>query len=1049
MAEAGLIGDQLIGRDNELGQLRAVLTAAQHGRRSLVVVTGDAGIGKTRLCEELAARARAGGFRSAFGACWPDGGAPALWPWHDVLADLCGRDVAELLHGDRGVSGVDSDRFSRFAAVAEQLVALSQAAPTLVVIDDAHVADAGALLLARFLVQRLRDSPFVLVLTRRPTVPDDATVASLLDGLSADGLVLPLGGLDLSETEAFLHAYGEDADPELLAAVHRVTAGNPLFVRQLVAFAPSQHGRRRLPDGVRDLVDRVMSGLDAEVRAILRFAAVLGRTGTIVDLGAVSREPLAGVFAAVDEGRRVGFVTPGALDEYSFSHELIREAMEASLAPADRLDAHARAARAVEGTGAGDEPARLVRRAGHAIAAAPRSAEDARRAVDVCRAAAAELVRGFAYEQAAAALADAARAHERSGLGRPPAALLVDWANVVLLYGNLGEARVRFDRAASAAADEGDAVLLAKAALGLGGVWVNEHRTPAEQQRVRGLQLKALAGLPARERVLAARLRMRIAAEDSYPDGAIEEAVSILEEIREIGDGRALAEALSMVHHVLLPPRHLTRRLALADELIGVAAAAGDAVLILMGLCWRAVDLFQMGYPSARRALAELRQRADALNCRSILYIAETMDVMLLIRDGALEEAEARATSCYELGVEVGDADSLGYFGGHLVTIRYVQGREDEIVDAVAEMGDAPTIAQDDFAVAAAAAAMAARAGQLSRARALFDRLTAPGIENLVQSSTWLAGMFGIAETAAILEDAAVARRAYALLRPFAAQPIMPSLAVTCFGSTERPLGLAALAFGDINAAIDHLERAAAANEALGHRPLIAITQADLAGALGQRAHAGDRERAVALLEQALADADAMRLTGRAEVWRGQLAALRSRSEEAALCVRRDGSGWVVAMGERRAVVSDLIGMTYLAGLVARPGVEISALELAGGSDALHSRQQPLLDHTARAAYEQRARDIAADLAEAEDHADLGRVEKLRDELDAIAEELGRATGIHGRDRGFSGPGERARTAVRKAIKRSIDEIERVDADLGAFLRRSVTTGTTCAYLRQ
>ena len=1041
-----MVSDHLIGREHEIRQFDAALAAAQHGRPALIVMTGEAGIGKTRLCEELTVRAREAGFRTAFGACWPDGGAPALWPWHEVLTDLCGAGGAELLDGDRGVAGVDADRFSRFAAAAERLAALCETAPVLVVLDDAHAADPAALLLARFVVRRLRGAPFALVVARRAGEAGDPAVVQLLDALAAEGTALPLGGLDLDETGRFLRAHGAQADTELLQGVRRVTGGNPLFLRQLVALSPRNPSGRRLPDGVRDLVDRVVAGLDPDAGTILRIGAVLGREATVADAAAVARRPVAAVLDAVDDGRNLGFVVPGAPDELRFSHELVREALEASLAPADRLDAHARAARVVAGMAtAGGQP-RLVRRARHALAAAPRSAEDARRAVDACQVAAADLVRGFAYEQAAALLAEASRAHERSGLGPAPAALLIEWARAVLLYGNLGEARALFDKAARTAESEGDAVLLARAALGLGGVWVSEQRTPDERERVRGLQRRALAQLPEGEDVLRVRLRVRLAAEDAYPAGPVDGVLAALEEARGLGDDHVLAEALSLTHHVLLPPEHLPIRLALADELIRVASAAGDGVLSLMGLCWRAVDLFQLADPRAARALGELRQRADALNCRSVLYIAETMEVMLLIRSGALEEAETRATACYDLGVEVGDADALGYFGGHLVTIRYAQGREAEIVDAVREIAEAPTLAEDDFAIRAAAVVVVARAGDLRGARISLDRLIERGLGQLARSSTWLAGMFAIAEAASALDEAEVARGAYELLAPFADQPVMPSLAVTCFGSTERPLGLAAVAFGDVAVAVAHFERAIAANRSLGNRPLETISRADLADALMRRGEPGDAERATALLERAIGEARAMEMTGRAEEWTRELEAIRERNDVALPHVRAEGNGWVVVAGRRQVLVPDLVGVTYLSRLLANPGVPISALELVGAPDGIDTTAQELLDDAARSAYSQRARDIADDLAEAEHNADLARAERLRDELDALAAELARTTGLGGRDRGFAGPAERARTSVRKAIKRSLDEIEQADPVLGASLRASITTGATCCY---
>ena len=132
------------------------------------------------------------------------------------------------------------------------------------------------------------------------------------------------------------------------------------------------------------------------------------------------------------------------------------------------------------------------------------------------------------------------------------------------------------------------------------------------------------------------------------------------------GDARALAEALSLYHHALLAPEHVKSRINVANELITVASVANDGVPALLGLCWRAVDLFLLGDPAANTALAGLRLRADAIRCRSILFIVRAMEVMLAIRAGQFMQAEEAATACYELGAEVGDADALAYYGAHL-----------------------------------------------------------------------------------------------------------------------------------------------------------------------------------------------------------------------------------------------------------------------------------------------------------------------------------------------------------------------------------------------
>jgi hypothetical protein len=141
--------------------------------------------------------------------------------------------------------------------------------------------------------------------------------------------------------------------------------------------------------------------------------------------------------------------------------------------------------------------------------------------------------------------------------------------------------------------------------------------------------------------------------------------------------------------------------------------------------------------------------------------------------------------------------------------------------------------------------------------------------------------------------------------------------------------------------------------------------------------------------------------------------------------------------------------MSYIARLIASPGIAVPALHLVSGGDAAapDALPQSVLDGEARTAYANRVRELLDELDEARGNADLGRSERLRIELDALRAELGRATGLGGRSRSFAGPEERARTAVRKAIKRALDEIEAADPEIGGVLRESIQTGYSCCYL--
>lgn len=1045
-----LLAGRFVGRAGELRLADAACAAAAHGRGCALVVSGEAGIGKTRYCDEVARRARGQGFTVVSARCWVDGGAPPLWPWQRIVTELCGREAAGLLTADSDVRTVDPERFARFAAVMELLAAACERAPVCLVIDDAHGADPGTLLLARFVARSLDRVPLVLIVSRCSGEPARSPrVHGLLDDIERDATVVTLRPLDPDETAELIDAHGRGGiDPALVPVLHHVSRGNPLFLRRL-SSPGARDGAEGPPAGLRQAIASTASSIGAETAAILEAAAVLGPSPSLRETAAVTAMSAAEVLDAVQRVSATGLVAPEGPDRFAFAHDLVRAAFEERLPVVRWLDAHASAAAAI----AQDAPDQLARRARHALAASPRSPADGRRAVEACRVAADSMIRGFAYEQADELLSAATALHDGGELGRAPAPLLVEWARAALLCGRLAEARSRFERAARVAQMEGDRRVVAEAAIGLGGVWVNEHRSRVERGWVLALQRAALADLPEHEVALRCRLRARLAAEDAYDGAPLEPVEEALAAARTTGDPDALTEALSLCHHAMLGPEHVHRRLELADELVAVASAAGRGTAALMGLCWRTVDLFHLGDPGALRAHEELRQRADALACRSLLYVAEVFDVMLLIRAGRLDVAEERAARCHERGVEVGDVDASAYHQAQLLAIRWLQGREAELADLAERVATSPTLVQSEFAFRATAACLALRAGRQARARAALDVLVARGLAALPRSSTWLAGMHSIVEAAGGLGDDAVAREAYELLRPCAGLPVMPSIGVVCLGSTERALGLAAMTCGEIDRAVAHFERAIPANRRLGNNPLTAISQADLADALCRRAAPGDVERATHLLAGAVAEGERMRLEARVARWRAHLAAIRTRPGAGdrggapSGIIRREGGGWLVELDDHRALVADRVGMRYLATLLTRPGEDIPALSLAsGGRPVTDPAPQPVLDGHARAAYVTRARELAAEVAEAEEDADIGRAEKLRLELDALVDELQSTVGLGGRSRAFAGPGERARTAVRKAITRAIDQIGAAAPGIADAVRPTISTGWTCRY---
>lgn len=1024
-----------VGRTQELEQALRMLTDACSRYGHALVVSGPGGIGKTRFAEEVAALAQQLGAKVAIGRCWRDGEAPPLWPWRKILREL---DAPPQLLSERR-SDASPERFAYFEAVLEYFRTASRDTFYLLILDDAHLADPATLLLARFLARERQGLPLLLLLTRRDdTTSAAAELATVLAELDHDATLLALGGLTNSEITTYLSSCGcANVDAELVSLVGTVTKGNPLYLRSVVGR--NQIGNGAALEGLDQVITHTIKQLSDLDQKMLGLAAVLGVEVSMYEVARLAEVALCVVGTSLRRAAALGLTVEPCGDRISFIHERVRDAALATLELQEQLAAHARAAQLLTG----HTPDRALQRAHHAFIAASRSTADAITAVGIAREAAAALQRAGGFEQATSLLSRAIELHDAGALPEPVAALVVEWAEAVLSCGKLAEARPLFHRASQLAVAEENPLILARAALGLGGVWVREHRLTEEAERVHALQRRALDALPAAETVLRTRLSVRLAAENVYRGGPVAPVLAGVEAARRTGDAHALAEALSLCHHALFTPEYVTERLPLANEMIAVAAESGDNVLALIGLCWRAADLFLQGDSTAHLALSELRLRVDTLRCQSILFIVRAMEVMLMIRAGHFAQAEQAAAACYALGTEVGDADALPYYGAHLAAIRMFQGREAELTDLAASLAKSPAVTERDRAFSSAAALFALRGGQPHQAHALLDGLIRDGFESIIPTSSWLLTMQAVVEMAAELNDTQSAQAVYNALLPHAKLPIMASLAVVCFGSAHRPLGIAALAYGKIDLAIEHFEAAVAANGRLGHRPAAIQTRAELAFALLRRAGIGDDQRGRSLLEEALTEASALEMTGLVRRWQEALA----KTQLTPVCL--DASvvsvssapqgGWRVALGEHIATVPDLVGMRYLAQLVAAPNQDVPAVALVvdQGMTAPGNSGQEVMDATTLIAVRGRIQILRQQSMLTPDE---------QDELDALTHELVSASGLGGRIRSFADVPERARTAVRKAVKRAIEQISAANAVVGQHLAARIETGAVCRY---
>ncbi|HEY3262580.1 MAG TPA: SARP family transcriptional regulator, partial [Pseudonocardiaceae bacterium] len=316
-------------------------------------------------------------------------------------------------------------------------------------------------------------------------------------------------------------------------------------------------------------------------------------------------------------------------------------------------------------------------------------------------------------------------------------------AELLHQHGDLAGARTCFERAYHLAHAAGEPGLLAAAALGEGGLWVHERRRAADAARVAEHQEYALAQLDPSS-PLALPLRVRLAAEAGYRSGDPRKVLTLLDQTRRRGDPHEVSQALSLAHHCLLGPQHARARLALAEELLRVAARTHRPGDVLIGLLWRAVDLFLLGSRHADRGYAELVDTERRHPHAAAHYVITAIRVMLSIRAGRLRDAEELALSCLRCGDAAGDEDATGWYGAHLFAIRWYQGRAAEAGAGAAELAGSPTLSAVDHAFVAAQAVASASAGDRRHARGALAQLCGRDLGALPRSSSWLPALCGV-----------------------------------------------------------------------------------------------------------------------------------------------------------------------------------------------------------------------------------------------------------------------------------------------------------------
>jgi predicted ATPase len=520
------VATPFVGREAELAGLTADLEATLAGRGGVVLLAGEPGIGKTRLAEELATAAAARGALALWGRCWEGEGAPAFWPWVQIIrAHVQAADPAALRQ-EMGAGAADiaqlvpalrerlpdlpappptepkAARFRLFDSLAGFLRAAAARRPLLLVLDDLHWADAPSLALLRFVSRELEQAGPLVVGIYRHTEVDRGhpLVATLADLTRGRGRRLLLGGLDEHDVASFVALVaGVEPSPELAAAVHQQTDGNPFFVTEVVRLLASQGPLAAgetgspaltagLPEGVKAVVAERLGRLSGGCRRVLEVAAVFGRDFELRALQPASgldAERLLGLLEEAEAARVIGAI-PGGLGRWRFAHALVREVLYEGLPAARRVRLHGCVGEALEAVYAAGPGPHLAELAHHFVAAAPGG--EVARAVRVATLAGRRALELLAWEDAAGLFERALAALE---LAKRPdqqqrCELLLDLGEARMAASDVAAARAAYQQAGELARRIGAPEALARAGLSLGREFTRRHRRPGRGRTAGG-----------------------------------------------------------------------------------------------------------------------------------------------------------------------------------------------------------------------------------------------------------------------------------------------------------------------------------------------------------------------------------------------------------------------------------------------------------------------------------------------------------------------------------------------------------------------------------
>ncbi|HVS49849.1 MAG TPA: AAA family ATPase [Candidatus Dormibacteraeota bacterium] len=873
-----------VGRSAELKQLVGGLDRAFEGRGGMFLLSGEPGIGKTRVAEQLDIEAQKRGSAVYWGRSTQAEGAPPYWPWiqilRSLLADLGGAQfgrlagpglarILQVVPDLRGhfpsvaTTSMDDDqtRFGTYDSVTQLLLDTAATRPMVLVLDDLHWADTASLLLLQLLAGLLPHSHLMVIGTYRDLelAASHPLRTHLADFVRrGETTEIPIAGLKDPEVSSLFRALtGFEPAGDIVRRLQAQTAGNPFFLSEL-AWTLGDLGQESpkwsfpasaeaVPRGIGAVLRRRIEALSADCRGALEIAAVTGQKFDLDLLEAATGTKRPRLLDLFDEAIAKGVVT--RLDGgYAFTHGLVRDTVYSGISTARRCELHGLIGRLLEDGPHGDSGMPVAQLAHHFVEASVVDQSLRAKALDYVSAAGRRALAELAYEEAVRLFELALSQIAPLDPGQR-AELLLDLGRARYLAGDVGAALEAAHEVARLGEKLGDSNLVARAALVVRGVG---------DPRVMGLCNAALRQPPEDASLRIQLLSQMTVVLMQMPGGederrAIEYSRQALQLAQDAVDPDVIFAAIHARQMAMSGPSGVDERLQLADRTLDLARESGRPSMAGWGHGWRVDALVQLGrIDEAQVQLALQAQLAEQLREPLLQWRTRLAQSWVAMLRGRFEEARTISNEALQLGRRGHNPAADFIHLMHVTVLPIFVGDPEGSFDAV--QGYARDHPELRIPLEIMSVGSLLSMGRLEDVRQAMRPFATGGPEAVRPVMAWLPAMAGFTQAITALGDVEQAAIAYEALLPYAHYNVATGAGLAgLYGSVSHFLGMLAATLERWDDASQHFEDAMAFESRMGAPPFVVCTRVVYADMLVARGHDADLRRARRLVDAAIA----------------------------------------------------------------------------------------------------------------------------------------------------------------------------------------------------